>query len=310
MRSEWAFLRSARWITWFVLVVLFAIACHFLAQWQLGRRADALAEINRLQTNYNAPAQPVGAVLTTLSSYSVADKWLPVQLTGRYLSNDEVLVRNRPCNDASGYEVLTPFLLNSGTVFFVDRGCVGAGSTVNTAENYAPAPVGELSIAARLQAEEPVVSGRENAGNTIGSINLDSLAAQLGLPAYTGAYGQLVGGDQVTAPYAAQEPVLDEGPHLSYALQWYVFAVGAFVVNGWAAQQERRNRRSDAEDAESTSTPTGVTPAPARPTTDAELSDRYGTSGAGGRKRIARPARSKRQPTAEELEDELIERQR
>lgn len=311
MSEEWRFLRGRRWITWFVLVVLFAIGCHFLAQWQLARRAEALAEINRLETNYNAPAQPVNEVLQSLDAFSIDQKWLPVALTGQYLSNEEVLVRNRPCNNASGYEVITPFQLDSGDVFFVDRGCVGSGTEVNTAAPFAPAPTGEVTISARLQAGEPLVSGREDTGDTIGSINLDTLATRVGLPSFTGAYGLLMGGDPNQAPYPADEPELDEGPHLSYALQWYVFAVGAFVVYGWAANQERRNLLSDAEDAAASEAAETVaeTPATPAPTTDAALSDRYGTSGAGGRKRLALPKRQKRNKSAEELEDELIDQQ-
>src|SRR6218665_168336 len=40
-------------------------------------------------------------------------------------------------------------------------------------------------------------------------------------------------------PQAAPRPALDEGPHLSYALQWFVFATMGFVGLGWAANRER-----------------------------------------------------------------------
>jgi hypothetical protein len=34
--------------------------------------------------------------------------------------------------------------------------------------------------------------------------------------------------------------VRDEGPHLSYALQWFVFAIMGFIGLAWAANQERK----------------------------------------------------------------------
>ena len=43
-------------------------------------------------------------------------------LTGRYLLDEQVLVRNRPLNGQPGFEVLNPLLLDDGTVFVVDRG--------------------------------------------------------------------------------------------------------------------------------------------------------------------------------------------
>ncbi|MGO7984169.1 hypothetical protein ACC691_40755, partial [Rhizobium johnstonii] len=43
-----------------------------------------------------------------------------------------------------------------------------------------------------------------------------------------------------TPPLAAEKPALDEGPHLSYAFQWFVFALLAFVGFGWAIVQEYR----------------------------------------------------------------------
>ena len=46
--------------------------------------------------------------------------------------------------------------------------------------------------------------------------------------------------DAAEPPLAAARPVRDEGPHLSYALQWFVFALLAFIGLGWAANQERK----------------------------------------------------------------------
>jgi hypothetical protein len=40
-------------------------------------------------------------------------------------------------------------------------------------------------------------------------------------------------------------PEPDEGPHLSYALQWYVFIVMAFIGLGLLARQEYRMHNSE-----------------------------------------------------------------
>ncbi|BDZ66410.1 hypothetical protein GCM10025877_33480 [Agromyces mangrovi Wang et al. 2018] len=51
-------------------------------------------------------------------------------------------------------------------------------------------------------------------------------------------------------PLPATRPVRDEGPHLSYAFQWFVFALMAFIGLGWAARQERRALTLDDDEAE------------------------------------------------------------
>jgi cytochrome oxidase assembly protein ShyY1 len=42
------------------------------------------------------------------------------------------------------------------------------------------------------------------------------------------------------SPLPAFKPVQDEGPHLSYALQWIVFGLMAFVGLVWAVRRERK----------------------------------------------------------------------
>src|SRR5690606_41665163 len=79
------------------------------------------------------------------------------------------------------------------------------------------------------------------------TIELGLIADRLGLPVYTGAYGLLASEDPApaSAPATTVKPEPDEGPHLSYALQWYVFAIIGFVGLGWALREEYRAVNSD-----------------------------------------------------------------
>ena len=70
-------------------------------------------------------------------------------------------------------------------------------------------------------------------------------------PTYTGAYGVLAQEDPLpaeTRPAATVRPEPDEGPHLSYAFQWLVFGVMAFIALAWAVRQEYRVRNEDDPD--------------------------------------------------------------
>lgn len=240
--SGWKFVFSRRWAGYLALTVLFAIICCALGTWQLNRRAEALAEIVKVDSNFDSTPISVGEALPQLDSFDESQKWLQVELSGTYLVDDELLVRNRPLNISPGFEVLTPLLLNDGSVFVVNRGWLPTGEAQDAPDVVPAPPSGPVTVVVRLKAGEPTLAGRTASGNQIATINLDDIAERVDKPTYTGAYGLMVSEDPATAerPVAVTRPVRDEGPHLSYAFQWYVFALMAFIGLGWAARQEYR----------------------------------------------------------------------
>ncbi|MDQ0896107.1 SURF1 family cytochrome oxidase biogenesis protein [Agromyces ramosus] len=239
--NDWRFLFARRWAGYLALTIVFAIACSALGTWQLNRRAEALAEVARIDANYDAAAVPVAEALPDPAAFDVDQRWQVVALSGEYLADEEIVVRNRPFEGSSGFEVVTPFLLDSGGVFMVDRGWIAQASDGRPSEYDAP-PSGHVEVEARLKAGEDRIAGRTSTGVEFATIDLDELAERVGEPSYTGAYGVLVQSrsDAAEPPLAAARPVRDEGPHLSYALQWFVFALLAFIGLGWAANQERK----------------------------------------------------------------------
>ncbi|WP_308796236.1 SURF1 family cytochrome oxidase biogenesis protein [Agromyces silvae] len=239
--SRWSFLRSPRWAGYLALVIVFAIACSALGSWQLNRRTEALTEVARIDANYDADPVPVAEALPDPAAFDPDARWRVVALTGEYLEDDEVVIRNRPFEGSSGFEVVTPFRLDDGTVFFVNRGWIAQAPDGRPSE-YAAPPSGQVDVTARLKAGEGTIAGRTASGRELATIDLDELAGRVGEPSYTGAYGVQVQdpADAAEPPLAAARPVRDEGPHLSYALQWYVFALLAFIGLGWAANQERK----------------------------------------------------------------------
>ena len=245
--NGWRFALSRRWLGYLAAAVVFAIACAGLASWQLARRDEALQEIQRVDTNWNSSPKPVAAVLATLDGFDESDKWLPVTMTGHYLADDQLLARGRPLDGAAGFEVLVPFELDDGTVFVVDRGWLPVGSEQDTPDAVPAAPRGEVTVIARLKASEPTVLGRSAPAGQIATIHLPDIAERVGEPTYTGAYGILDSEDPApaTRPTAVQKPIPDEGPHLSYAFQWVVFALMGFFGLGWAIRQEYRIRNSE-----------------------------------------------------------------
>ncbi|MEO8262211.1 MAG: SURF1 family cytochrome oxidase biogenesis protein [Pseudolysinimonas sp.] len=232
-----------RWGGYLALVIVFAIACGLLSWWQWSRRAEAVAEIERVSANYDATPVALDDVLPELDSWQVDDRWLPVELSGHYLADDQLLVRNRPYNGASGFEVLVPFQLDDGRVFVIDRGWLPVGSSIEAPDAVPAPPAGQVTVVARLKQGEPELPGRTAPAGQLATIHLPSVALLTGDQTFTGAYGLLASENPAPSearPSPAQKPDADEGPHLSYALQWIAFGVLAFVALFWAFRRERR----------------------------------------------------------------------
>lgn len=248
--SGWRFAFTRRWAGYLALTIVFAAVCTSLGVWQLDRRAETLTEMSRVSANFDASPVPVGTALPTLRSFRATQEWLPVVMTGRYEIANQLLARNRPTDAGPGFEVLTPLRLDDGTVFVVDRGWLPTGERQDAPDSVPAAPAGRVTVVARLKAGEPTLPGRSATGNQIATINLGDVSRRLAEPTYTGGYGLMASEDPTPAsrPVAVTRPVADEGPHLSYAFQWFVFGLFSFVGLGWSIRQEYRS--VNAEDPE------------------------------------------------------------
>jgi len=241
-----ALLRTRRWLGYLALVALFAVACVALGSWQWNRREEALAAIARLDANYDEPAVPLEDVLVETDDYELGQQWTVVEARGEYLADEQLLLRGRVRDTAVGFDVVVPFRTDAGSILLVDRGWVPPGDTSAAPDAVAAPPTGEVTIVVRLREDEGEIAGRGAPEGQIASVDLDAIAQAHDEPVYTGAYGLLASEDGASPEGVAlaTRPVLDEGPHLSYTLQWFVFAGMGFVGYVWAL---RREARGDAE---------------------------------------------------------------
>ncbi|MBF4462372.1 MULTISPECIES: SURF1 family protein [unclassified Rathayibacter] len=247
-RPSWRFVVSRRWFGYLALAIVFAVACVLLSRWQVAR-LDEAASTNRLVTsNWNAEPVALDSLLAPSSAWDDSLEYRPVELDGVYDVSAQTLVRNRPYNGNPGFDVLTPLRLDDGTWFVVDRGWVPVGSTQDSPDSVPAPPSGEVTVVARLKPGEGRIDGRTAPAGQISTIQLDDLANEIGEPLRTAAYGLLVAeapAPSVAAPLGAIKPVADEGLHISYAIQWVLFAIMGFGGLGWAIRHEYRLRNAD-----------------------------------------------------------------
>ncbi len=243
-----ALVRDGRWHRYLALAIAFSIGCGLLSWWQFSRRAESVASSELIASNASAAPVPLSDLLASLTSYRSDQQWRTVEARGTYLTEDQLLVRNRvDPNGDPGFEVLTPFRLADGTVFVLDRGWVSIGTDQDRPDAVQAPPSGTVTVEARLQADEGPLAGRTAPSGEIPSIDLEKVAEAVGAPTYTGAYGQ-VRSESPAAPAAAGVPQrilpqpddtgVDTGTHLSYAIQWIIFALLGFGALGWSIRRD------------------------------------------------------------------------
>ncbi|MFJ2114768.1 MULTISPECIES: SURF1 family protein [unclassified Streptomyces] len=261
------FLLSRQWVTLTLLGLALMPIMIELGFWQFHRHEHKVAQNELIGDNLSAKPVPITELTSPGHTVPRADYWRTVTATGRFDTGHEVVVRRRTsADDRIGYHVLVPFLLKDGRAVIVNRGWIPSGDDQRAFPSIPAPPKGEVTITGRLKADETAaVTGikdlRDLPPRQVMLINSAEQAKDLGLTVL-GGYLELTA---PVPPAGSPEPVptpehSDIGPHMAYAVQWWLF-VGAVPV-GWfiLVRNEKRERaaKKAAEDAES-----GAEPVPA-----------------------------------------------
>jgi surfeit locus 1 family protein len=226
-RPDYSFLRRPRWIAGHLVALVAVVAFVNLGLWQLDR-LEQRREYNDLVTARLA-APPVTA--DDLAGADPDDvEYRRVVLTGEYVAADEVVLRARSRRGVSGNEVLTPLRTSPGTAVMVDRGWVPIdveGPPVVGAEP----PGGAVTVTGIVRrGDEPgglgpkdPAEGRLDRVSRIDVARLDAQTSDALLPVWVQLESQDPG-SATEFPLPVDLPELGEGPHLSYAGQWFIFA--------------------------------------------------------------------------------------
>ncbi|GIG31601.1 SURF1 family protein [Cellulomonas oligotrophica] len=231
-----------------------AVVCTALGRWQWNRHVARDAAIAVVEANWAAaPVDLAQVVADPDAPLPDADAWRTVTVTGRWLTDASVLLRNRPVDSTPAYHVLVPLLVTDpggqpgaagDRVLVVDRGWVPTGADGSVDVDVPPPPTGEVRVTVRLRPGERPAT-REAPAGQVHAIDPVQVVAAGGdaVPAGTlpyAAYGSFVAETPPAAvPLGALDPPsTDPGSHLSYAFQWWVFALGGLVAFVVAARRE------------------------------------------------------------------------
>ena len=229
------FLLRPKWIATHILVIALMVTMVNLAMWQLDRHQQRKDFNATLVQRFDAPIRPLDELLQSSDPSDI--EWLPTAITGKYLQGEDVSLVNVSQNGAAGYDAITPLLLSNGKVVLVNRGFLPLVA------EFPPAPSGEVSILGRIRATSERRTGAVSDPATgelaeVQRIDIDRLQQQIDgelVPVYVQLLKSTPSEDASLSTIV--DPEFGNGPHLSYAVQWIIFALSA--AGGWVALVRR-----------------------------------------------------------------------
>jgi len=225
----------------FVVAALLAAALFVrLGIWQLHRRAERRAWNALVKERLAAPEVD----LAQLPHDTGAIRYRRVRVRGIPDYDRELVLAARTRRGSPGVNLITPIQTGGrDTAVIVNRGWVYS-------------PNGATVDLGRLHTNDTVYSGYVDvlppAGGSVfkdqprvvSRLSERTLATALGYPVapfYVIAQGDTI--PTVERPASIELPALDEGPHLSYAIQWFAFA--AIAVGGAVAVLAKYSRPTE-----------------------------------------------------------------
>jgi len=238
----------------FVAFAILAAALFVrLGVWQLSRLDERRARNRLVASRLESPPVDV----TTLPKDTALAHYRRVRVAGERDYEHELVYAARTHNGAPGVDLLTPVrIAGSDTAVLVNRGWVYSpdGATVDLAqlrdrdstfegyvEEFPPGPGGAFS----------------NNPRTIARLSHEIAAKALPYP--IAPFYVVLSDDPFTRADTANKtrqptrigaPALDEGPHKSYAFQWFSFAGIALVGAGVVIKQSRSSGTRQTIDAD------------------------------------------------------------
>lgn len=220
---------------WFGVTVVVAAACVGLGIWQLDRRAERLDRNAEALTGRSLPALDLNA------NGGDAQAQRRVVVRGEFDHASQLILRGRLWMGAPGVHVVTPLRLSgSDRVILVNRGFVPAADGATPDLPVPPEP-GEAELEGIVVPVPATGDGGQpaerNGAVSWRRLDLPTLRERMERPLLEFYLLPETPSSAGPWPRRVEWPGLDQGPHLSYALQWFgiaaaVLAFGLFFVLG------------------------------------------------------------------------------
>ena len=224
------------------VAVVVAATCVGLGIWQL-RRLDERRTLNAeiLDRRSEAPV-----TIEDTSAGPDADPYRPAVARGTYDVSHEVLVYGRSLDGEAGHFVVTPLVLDDGGAVLVIRGWVPFAMQSAPVRGAVPPP-GKVEVSGFLAPDEGDGTTAPDEDGVIRALDVGGISSSLPYGAFPFPLqlARQTPAQSGSLPTPVPMPELSEGPHLSYAIQWFCFAAIAVVGAVILLRRERRSPTAD-----------------------------------------------------------------
>lgn len=234
---------TPRWLASHLFVSVLVAAFIVAGFWQINRLGQR-QDVNALITARLGQI----VLLDSVATEPFEDlEFRRVQVRGNFEPNSEILIANRSREGEPGFWVWTNFETDSGDIL-VNRGFVNREIILGTAqlaigEDLAPTG-GQVTIEGLIRegfergnlsenGDQLSIPNPELATQTLGTDPILDPALYLQLEAQEPSRSQAF-------PQVLPPPDLGEGPHLSYAFQWFTFATIGVIGYGILLRRIKR----------------------------------------------------------------------
>jgi surfeit locus 1 family protein len=213
-----------------------AAVCARLGVWQVHRLKERRAANAVARDARSAP--PVRLNGTTLDSSLVNRR---VRVVGRYDHEHDIVLRSREYRGVPGVQIVSPLLPeDEGTAVLINRGFLPAPDAVTadprTVREPGVATVEGIALPLDSSGGAPLERGDQT---TWARLDGRILQTRLPYPLAPFYIRQTPDSTLPRFPRRLEAPLLNDGPHLNYAIQWFAFAVIALVFAGVILNQGR-----------------------------------------------------------------------
>jgi surfeit locus 1 family protein len=248
---------SRRWRLATLLVIAGAGLCVRLGIWQLDRLEQRRAFNSRVQAQLDQPPLTLSGDALQQDLYHM--EYRQVVVRGKYDHSQEIALSNQYWENQWGVHLITPLIISGEQqAILIDRGWIPGAEyqSQDWSKYHEPGEVivhgvlrRPLSKAEMGGRTDPTLSPGEALRKTWNFVNIEQLARQISYPLLPAYIQQAPDPAWSGLPYRSQpELELSEGPHMSYALQWFTFAILLVAGYPFFIRRQERNtlsRRSE-----------------------------------------------------------------
>lgn len=227
---------SRRWILATLLALVASGVMARLGIWQLDRLAARRLFNERALEWAGGPVLIMEVQAMSLDLYNM--EYRPVEISGQYVLEDQVALKNQQNGTQLGVALMTPVLIEDASeAILVLRGWIPqADAGRESWSRYdLPGVSGGKGVLRRSQPQadfgnlvDPTLAPGELRLDLWYSANVERIAEQSSVPLRPDVYVQLLPGEAQQGVLPAPQPLdleISEGPHMGYALQWFSFAL-------------------------------------------------------------------------------------